>query len=141
VIAARVRTEHQAAMAASQARAVADAKQRAEKAACAHAEREAAVATVQARAAELAQAQAEALRREKDAARTRAELEAAISAAKRRTEARPLFAGKTSQNAEAEIPAAFAVRLRDLVIENDALKKLLSEAYQEIALLNSRIRN
>jgi hypothetical protein len=141
VIAARVRAEHQAVMAASQARAVADAKLRAEKAACAHAEREAAVATVQARAAELAQAQAEALRREKDSARTRAELEAAISAAKRRTEARPISAGKTTQNAEAEIPVAFAVRLRDLAIENDTLKSLLSEAYQEIALLKNRIRD
>ncbi len=140
VNAVRVRAEHEAAIASTQAKAVAEAKLRAEKAACAHAEREATVASVQARAAELAKAQAEALQREKEAARTRAELEAAITAAKRRTEAGINSGGNTSQNAEAEIPASFAARLRDMEIENDTLKRLLSEAYQEIALLKNRIR-
>ena len=133
---ARMLAEHEAAM----ARAAAEARLRAEKTACAHAEREVVVASVQARAVELAKAQADARQREEEAARTRAELEAAIKAAKRRTEAGPLSRGNTSQNAEAEIPANFATRLRDLEIENDTLKRLLSEAYQEIGLLKKRIR-
>jgi len=137
--AARVHAEREA-MASAQAIAAVEARQRAEKAACAYAEREAVVASVQARAAELAKAQADTGQREKEAARTRAELEAAIKAAKRRTETGPISRGNTSQNAEAEIPESFAARLRDLEIENDTLKRLLSEAYQEIALLKNRIR-
>jgi hypothetical protein len=137
--AARIHAEREAA-ASAQAIAAVEARQRAEKAACAHAEREAVVASVQARAAELAKAQAEARQREEEAARTRAELEAAIKVAKRRTETGPISRGNTSQNAEADMPASFAARLRDLEIENDALKRLLSEAYQEIALLKNRIR-
>jgi hypothetical protein len=137
---ARVRAEREAVIASAQARAAAEGKQRAAKIACAHAEREAVVVSVQARAAELAKAQADARQREEEAARTRAELEAAIKAAKRRTEAGPLSRGNTSQNAEADIPESFAARLRDMEIENDTLKRLLSEAYQEIGLLKNRIR-
>jgi hypothetical protein len=136
---ARVRTEREAAITTAQARATAEARRRAEKMASAHVEREA-VASVQARAAELAKAQADAMQRDEEAARTRAELEAAIKAAKRRTEAGPLSRGNASQNAEAEILANFAARLRDLEIENDTLKRLLSEAYKEIALLKARVR-
>lgn len=135
--AARVCAELGAATASAQVRAAAEAKQRE---AFAQAEREAAVASVQARAAELAKVQSDAIQREEEAARTRAELESAIKANKRRTEAGPIARGNTSQNAEAEIPANYAMRLRGLEIENDTLKRLLSEAYQEIALLKNRIR-
>lgn len=138
-ISARVRAEHEAAMAASQARAVAEAKQQAEKAARAQADREAAAASVQARAAELAKAQAEAILREQEAARTRAELEAAIKETRRRSESGVLPDGNRSQYAAVGMPAREAARLRELEFENDTLKKLLSEAYQEIALLKNRI--
>ena len=140
VNAARVRAELGAATASAQAIAAAEARQRAEKTACAHAEREAAIASAQAKATVLAKAQAEARQREEEAARTRAELESAIKAAKRRTEAGPLSRGITSQSAEAEMPVNFTARLRDLEIENDTLKRLLSEAYKEITLLKTRVR-
>jgi anthranilate/para-aminobenzoate synthase component I len=141
VNAARVRTERETFIVSAQARADAEAKQRAEKAARAHAEHEAVIASVQARAVELAKAQADARQREKEEALTRAELEAAIKATKRRNEAGTIFGGNTSQNVEVEIPASDAARLRDLEIESDTLKRLLSEAYQEIALLKNRIRS
>jgi len=96
---------------------------------------EAAVASAKTRSDALAIAKAEAKQRDEEATRTRAELEAANLAAK--------FGAASSTKAKAiisqeeETPCQQA-KLHDCAIfemENEALKKLLADAYVEIATL------
>ena len=87
----------------------------------------------------MAKAQAEAKQREEEAKRHQAELEAAIEAAKLKSEI-GTKAGVDARQ-EAEVYASELAQLRNLEIENGTLKRMLSEAYQEIAMLKNRYQH
>jgi hypothetical protein len=165
-IAAQARAELESASAAAkasaeaEAKAKAEAKQRDEKAARAQAELEAAVDAAKVRSDALAMAKAEAKQRDEEAARTRAELEAANLAAKfgggaaakagisaNQDEGAGMYFANagTAHSAPAQagtvdlITTNETVRLQNLEIENEALKKLLADAYVEIAMLKTSL--
>jgi hypothetical protein len=93
------------------------------------------VASSKVRTDALAKAQAEAKQREEKAVRARAELAAANAAAKYR----PDTGTKDMAEAMLNLAANEVARVHNLEIENEALKKLLSEAYMEIALLKNSL--
>ncbi len=144
----------------AEVKAKAEARQKEQEAARARTQLEAAVAAAKVRSEGLAKAKAEAKQRDQDAARARTELEAAIQAAKLKasvetwakaepdkaaaTEAIPETSSKRApaRNRPDKWRARIgtmhpheAQRLRDLEMENDALKKLLTDAYVEIETL------
>jgi hypothetical protein len=144
-------------------KAKAQAQKRVEEAERARAELEAAVAAAKTRSATLARAKAEAKQRDQEAERARAELEAATAASKLKFEAKAKLKADLKRIPAPEIPIAKpekkqvtgpdrsykwranswvmnaneVARLRSLEIENEALKKLLTEAYVEIASLKA----
>ncbi len=141
----------------AEVKAKAEARQKEQEAARARTQLEAAVAAAKVRSEGLAKAKAEAKQRDQEAARARTELEAAIQAAKLKAsiktwataEPDKVVAAKPvpetgskrapARNRPNKWRARFgtmhpheAQRLRDLEMENDALKKLLADAYLEI---------
>jgi hypothetical protein len=82
-------------------------------------------------------AKADAKHRDEEAMRARAELDAAIQATKIGGDSGTKFKAVASQEEETGIPANEVARLRNLETENEALKKLLTEAYLEISSLKS----
>jgi hypothetical protein len=76
-------------------------------------------------------------KREQENARTHAQLEAAIHASKTRSHIEEK--SKSELKSKNEMHANEMLRLRDLEIENEALKRVLVEAYVEIAALKARL--
>ncbi len=131
-----------------EAKAKAEARQRDEKAAHARAELEAAVAASKTRSDALKKAKTEAKRREEEAARAHVELEAAKQAAKKISNSKAQSGTALNQDKATGIPDDISVsasrispdketRLHNLELENEALKKLLAEAYVEITALKT----
>ena len=151
----------------AEAKAKAEAKKRDDESERAHAGLEAAVAAAKARSDALAKAKAEARQKEIDAERARAELETAIAASKLKSNDKPKHKTVIKQDLANSIPVAkpdkapvpkrpssyqwrrkFGVtdtnvqaRMRKLEIENEALKKLLTEAYMEIGSLKTSLND
>lgn len=115
-------------------KAAAEIRQSEEEAARAHAELQAAV-TAQEKLDTKAKSNAAAKIREQQNARSYAELEAAIHAAKARSDI--VEKSKSELKSKNEMHVNHTHRLRELEIENEALKKLLVEAYVKIAALNA----
>lgn len=160
--AARVRAEQESAAAAAKAKSESNAKAKAEakrrEQEAAHAQLESAVAAAKERSSAQARAKAAAKQREQETAQACAEVEAAILATKvtsdlkvntwLEAEAKTAIAKSgrkyigdprpyTWRAKLGEIPSGDAKRLHDLEIENECLKKLLTDAYVEIEILKA----
>lgn len=134
-----------------EAKAKAEARQRDEKAAHARAELEAAVAASKTRSDALKKAKSEAKRREDEAARAYVEFEAAKLASKKISDSRAQAGTALNQNKATGMPNNVSVnanktsqnggaQLHNLELENEALKKLLAEAYVEITALKTSLK-
>ena len=116
-------------------KAAAEIKQLEQEAARARAEQ--AAATAKERLDTEAKSKDEVKKREQENARTLADLEAAIHAAKTRSDI--VEKSKSELKSKPGMHANDTLRLRDLEIENEALKKLLVEAYVEIAAIKATL--
>ncbi len=121
--------------AAAKEKAAAEVKQPEQEAA--HAGAEMQVAAARERLDTQAKSDTGAKKREQENARAFAELETAIHAAKARSDS--VEKSKSELKSKDEMHMNDTLRLRELQIENEALKKLLVEAYTEIAALKATL--